>query len=193
MASSVEGVVLAAGLSTRAGRFKLAMKLGDKTLIEHAIAGMYSLVERVIVVGGHRYDLVRDILRGYERVEVVFNERFEAGMFTSVKEGLRHVRAQRFFLLPGDHPLVGEEVYRRLLAVSAPVVRPAHRGYKGHPLLMDSRLIPAILAEPDTANLRDFIRTVGFRTVEVGDDSIFLDVDTMADFEAVKRAYEHEH
>jgi len=191
--SSVDGVILAAGLSTRAGQFKLAMKLGDKTLIEHAIGGMYPIVDRVIVVGGYRCDLIRDILRGYERVEVVFNERYEAGMFTSVKTGLRYVTAERFFLLPGDHPLVGEEVYRRLLAESAPVVRPAHRGYKGHPLLMDSRFIPAILAQPDSANLRDFIRTVGFRTVEVGDERIFLDVDTAADYEAAKRAYDHEH
>jgi len=193
MVSSVDGVVLAAGLSSRAGQFKLAMKLGDRTLIEHAINGMYRVVGRVIVVGGYRCDLIRDILSGYERVEVVFNERFEAGMFSSIKAGLRHVTAERCFLLPGDHPLVGERVYQRLLAESAPIVRPAHRGYKGHPLLFDSRLVPAILAEPDTANLRDFIRQVGFRVVEVGDEGIFLDVDTLADYHAVKRVYDHEH
>jgi molybdenum cofactor cytidylyltransferase len=142
------------------------------------------------VVGGHQFEVIRDILRDYERVEVVLNERFESGMFGSIKEGLRHVRAERFFLLPGDHPLVGENLYRRLLEEQAPVVLPVCKGYKGHPVLMDSRFIPDILNEPDSANLRDFIRRVGFRAIEVSDERILLDVDTLSDFDAVKRQYE---
>ncbi len=191
MSVSVDGVVLAAGLSTRAGRFKLAMKLGNKTLIEHAISGMYPVVDRVIVVGGHKVEIIRDVLRDYERVEVVFNQQFEAGMFSSIKTGLCYVTAQRFFLLPGDHPFAGEAICRRLLEEPASVVLPACKGYKGHPVLMDSRFIPDILNEPDTANLRDFIRKVGFSTVEVDDERILLDVDTLADYDAVKRVYEH--
>jgi hypothetical protein len=66
---SLYGVVLAAGLSTRAGRFKMELPLGDRTLIEHTVLGMREVVRRVVVVGGHRIERLREILRGYDRVD----------------------------------------------------------------------------------------------------------------------------
>ena len=120
----LEGIILAAGLSTRAGQYKMAMRLGDKTLIEHSVASMSPVVERVIVVGGHRIELLRQILAGYPQVEVVHNTAFREGMFSSVQAGLSQVRAERVFLLPGDCPVVSTATYRRLLEVPGEVVIP---------------------------------------------------------------------
>jgi len=48
----VEGVVLAAGLSSRSGEYNMALPLSNKAVIEKSIEGMYELVSRVLVVVG---------------------------------------------------------------------------------------------------------------------------------------------
>jgi molybdenum cofactor cytidylyltransferase len=199
--ANVEGVILAAGLSTRAGRFKMEWRLGDKTLIERAVAGMSPAVDRIIVVGGFQVERIRAILEGAPKVEVVYNEGYASGMFSSVKVGLTHVRAERVFLLPGDHPLVGEGVYRTMLGVIGDVaptappdcVIPVFAGRKGHPVLMSSRAIDQILQAPDSSTLRDVIQRFGYETVEIADEGIVLDVDDPDSYQAVRQAYEHEN
>ena len=188
-----EGIILAAGLSTRAGQYKMALRLGDKTLIEHSITGMAPVVERIFVVGGYRIEVLRQILAGYSQVEVVHNTAFRDGMFSSVRAGLQRVRAERAFLLPGDYPLVSTETYLRLLAEPGDVVIPTCGGRKGHPVLLSAHAIAEILRQPGTSTLRDCIRQIGAVTVDVQDEGILLDVDFPDDFEAVKRVYEDEH
>lgn len=188
--AGIEGVILAAGLSSRAGQYKMAWRLGDRTLIEWAVAGMSPVVDRIIVVGGFQVERIRAILEGVPKVEVVVNEGYTSGMFSSIKVGLSHVRAQRVFLLPGDCPLVAETVYSSLLDAAGDVAIPVCEGRKGHPVLMSSKLIEIILAEPDSSTLRDVIRRVGYEAVEVADRGILLDVDDPDGYEAVRQAYE---
>jgi molybdenum cofactor cytidylyltransferase len=176
----------------------MAMKLGDKTLVEHSVLSMYDVVDRVIVVGGYGIERVRDILGGYPKVEVIYNQDFRRGMFSSVQAGLRHLRSlyqdasvrARVFLLPGDYPLVRQDTYRRMLMVSGHVVIPTCKGRRGHPVLMSTRLIEHVLCSPDTYNLRDCIKRFGYAGVEVEDEGILCDVDTMEDYESVKRLYD---
>jgi molybdenum cofactor cytidylyltransferase len=190
--ADIEGVILAAGLSSRAGCFKMEWRLGDRTLIEWAVAGMLPVVDRIVVVGGFQVERLRAILDGAPRVEVVCNERYAAGMFSSVKAGLRHVRSSRLFLLPGDHPLVRAEVYQAMLDVTGDVVIPTFQGRKGHPVLMSARLIDHILEAPDSATLRDIIQCYGFETVDIADEGIVLDVDDPDSYQMARRIYEHD-
>jgi molybdenum cofactor cytidylyltransferase len=190
--ADIEGVILAAGLSTRAGCFKMEWRLGDRTLIEWAVAGMSPAVDRIVVVGGFQVERLRPLLEGAPNVEVVYNERYVDGMFSSVKTGLRHVRASRFFLLPGDHPLVGAGVYQAMLGSTGDVVIPVFQGRKGHPVLMSARLIDPILQAQDSATLRDVIQRFGYETVEIADEGIVLDVDDPDSYQTVRRTYEHD-
>lgn len=122
---------------------------------------------------------------------MVVNENFAAGMLTSIQAGIRLVRADRFFLLPGDMPLVRAGVYEKLLAARGEIVVPACRGRRGHPVLLDGRLVPALLAEPPDSSLGRFICRRGSATAEVGDPGIFTDLDEPGDIggiEALLRA-----
>ena len=193
-----DGVILAAGLSTRSGRYKMALPLGDKSVIERAVEGMVDAVERVLVVVGWQADRVRELLAPcpqgpYPQVEIVPNPSFRDGMFGSVKVGIAQVRAPCFFLLPGDHPLVGPRVYQQLLAASGEIVVPTFHGRPGHPVRIDSALIPEILDYPASGTLRDFIRSKGFATLEVEDEGILLDVDTLEDYQALLLRHEGSH
>jgi len=185
MTDEVEGVILAAGLSSRSGHYKMALPLGNKTVIERSIEGMYDLVSRIIVVVGWQAQVVQRLLAPYAKVECVLNEAYAEGMFCSIKRGVSRVRASRFFLQPGDIPLVSQAVYQQLLTIHQDVVIPTCGGRKGHPLLLSSGLIPAILAQPPGATLRDVVARNSFTLLPVDDEAILWDLDTAQDYEAL--------
>lgn len=185
-----DGVVLAAGLSRRTGRFKMELPLRGKTVIQHSVEGMAQVARRVMVVVGWREERVRELLASLPGVEFVPNPAYEEGMFSSVRAGIACVHAARFFLLPGDQPLVRPETYARLLPSGSDIVIPTYGGRKGHPVLISSHLIPEILAEPPTSNLREYIARHGYVTVAVDDPGVLLDVDTLDDYRALQSAAE---
>ena len=160
----------------------MELPLGNKTIIQWAVESMYEVMEQILVVVGWNADRVQKLLAGYEKVNYIENPDYHAGMFSSVQAGIAAVRAPRFFLLPGDMPLVSKQTYRRLLLAQNNICIPVHQGRKGHPVLMSSRLIPQILNAPPTHNLRDFIASKGFSCVEVDDQGIVADVDTPDDY-----------
>ncbi len=185
MDSDVEAVVLAAGLASRSGGYKMTLPLGDKTVIERSIEGMYSIVRRIWVVVGWQAERIHQALPAYDKVEIVLNQQFRAGMFSSVKTGLACVRAPSFFLLPGDCPLIGADIYARMLGVPGDIVVPTFEGKRGHPTLFRSTLIPEILSQPDDSTLRHYIDRKGYTVVKVQDDGILYDMDTPEDYGAV--------
>lgn len=178
----VDGVVLAAGYSSRTGLHKMLLKFGKSTIIEKCIEGMYDVCSQIIVVGGYRIEEISCVLSQYPRVKIVFNPDFKEGMFSSVKAGLRYVNEQRFFLTPGDYPLIGSSVYSDMLLIDDDIVVPVYKGFKGHPVLIKSCLIKEILNENGHSNLKEFINNMGYSTIGVDDPGILTDVDTMEDY-----------
>ena len=184
-APEVDGVVLAAGLSTRAGVGKLTLEIEGQAILARCLESMYDACARIIVVTGHRRETLRPILRTYAKVEEVHNPDYASGMFGSVLAGVRQVKAERFFLTPGDYPLIAKSTYAALANVDGEVVIPVFAGKRGHPLLMDSRLIRELLSYPGVATLEDFILHQGASLVPVQDPGILMDVDTMEDFREI--------
>lgn len=184
----IQAVVLAAGLSTRCEHFKLTLPIGERTVIERCVLSMYDVVSKIIVVTGWNAALVREALRGYERVVFAHNDRFREGMFSSVQVGVAQVQTPAFFLTPGDYPLLTPAVYRALLAAPGRVVVPTCDGRRGHPVLLRD-LRDEILAAPAGSSLRELIEQAGITTVEVGEEGILHDIDTWADYERVKNVW----
>lgn len=184
-----DGVVLAAGFSSRTGPgvFKMELEFRGKTLLENAIASLHPFCARLIVVTGYQRERVAAIVAPYPQVEPVYNSHFRLGMFTSVRAGAARVEADWLFITPGDYPLIEPATCRALLdaRVGHPgrkVFIPMFNGRKGHPVLMARQLVPALLAEPEHSNLRAFIHRTGFVPVEVPDSGILKDIDTMDDY-----------
>jgi molybdenum cofactor cytidylyltransferase len=186
---SVEGVILAAGSAFRAGTFKPGLLIGGKPMIARCIEGMHVLCRRIIVVGGHEFEQLRALVEGIDGVECVENSSFQKGMFSSVKAGLSCVRGDRCFVIPADIPMVPPRVYQQLLTIKSDVVVPTFQGRNGHPVSFSSSIIPRILSEPDESSLRDIIRSIGLRTIEVDAEEILIDVDTLEDYETVCRRF----
>ena len=182
---NIEGVVLAAGYSSRAGAFKMGLDVGGRSVIQRCVDGLVPLCSRIIVVGGYRIEEIQTLLRNYSKVEVVLNTRYAQGMFTSVKEGVARVAADRFFLTPGDYPFVTPEICRSLLGVEGEIIIPTYRGRKGHPILISGSIAQELLGEDDESNLRAFIQRKGFHTLEVNEEGILLDIDTPDDYHRI--------
>ncbi len=178
----IEAVIVAAGLSRRVGKWKPALPFGGKTVIESAISPFLAVCDRIIVVGGYKFDQLRSILGKYERVKLVYNPNFEGEMFVSVKVGVAQVRSDRFFFTPGDYPLISVATLERMLEVKSKIVIPTYRGRKGHPVLINSELVPKLMREPDDSSLKKFLARHPAEIIEVDDEGIRLDIDTWDDY-----------
>jgi molybdenum cofactor cytidylyltransferase len=191
----IDGIIAAAGFSRRANSFKMELPLGEKTLIQRTVEGMVNVCSRVIVVAGYKSEKIFPLEQKYKSVTVVMNPHYARGMFTSVKAGIQQVKAEWFFFIPGDYPLVTGAVYQRLReSISqfpgAKIFIPVFQDRKGHPILIKSVLVEELLSEPEDSNLRIFIRREGFTPVEVDDESILLDIDTREDYLRAKARWE---
>ena len=194
------GLVLAAGLSRRMGEFKPLLPFRGKTLIENTIDSILSSgAHQVVVVTGHRAGELEPILeeRYGDRVIIARNADFvSTDMLHSIRVGCRAMpECGAFFLLPGDMPVVSENTFRRVLTQrdgTLSVIFPTLDGYRKHPPLVDSRLIPEILNFSGDGGLRQFWKEQDhvIRTVSVDDAGVLVDLDTREDYCKCKEKYE---
>ena len=139
----ISAIVLAAGESKRMGRNKLLLDIGRQTLIERVTEAVSnSQVDRVIVVTGFDRDSVRKKLVE-KNVRVVYNRRYQEGMATSIREGLKHIdpEAHSVLIALGDQPLIGSRMIDQLIdahrKASKGIACPTFRGRRGHPVIFD--------------------------------------------------------
>jgi molybdenum cofactor cytidylyltransferase len=162
----VSGIVLAAGTSSRLGRPKQLLPVGDRCLLRCVVdAALASRLDEVVVVLGHRADDVRAALacESEPRVSLVVNPSYSAGQSTSLRCGLRAAdgRAQAAAILLGDQREVGPELIDTLvaafLASDLPGARPVYpeaAGAPGHPVLIARELWPEVEAQQGDVGAR---------------------------------------
>lgn len=182
----VEGVVLAAGLSSRMGTCKMLLKVGEKTVIQNCIEAMYDYCSNIIVVGGYNYSIIATHLKPYKKVTMIINKDYKNGMFSSVKAGLRKVTGERFFLTPGDYPLIQKRTYSKMLECSSNIVIPSYHNKSGHPILVNSNYIKEILSNKNYKSMRDFIHTHDASTLPLHDPGILIDLDTQNEYTHIR-------
>ena len=194
------GLVLAAGLSRRMGDFKPLMPFRGKPLIENTIDSMLdSGVKQVVVVTGYRAVELEAVLeeRYQGRVILTRNRDFAStDMLHSIRIGCHAMpECDAFFLLPGDMPVVDRETFHKVLSRrdgSCKVIFPTLDGYRKHPPLVDSHLIPEILRFREDGGLRRFWQQneAIIETVAVDDAGVWVDLDTQEDYKKCKEKYE---
>jgi molybdenum cofactor cytidylyltransferase len=188
---TIEAIVLAAGLSSRSHSYKMSLEINNKTVIQTCIENMYNIVDRVNVIGGYNFHILQDLLKDYSKVNLIYNDEFEDGMFSSVKLGINSVSTNSFFLIPGDYVLVRDDIYRTLLQYKSnkSIVIPTYEEKKGHPVLFKDMNIKSIINNNKFNNLRDLINDNGYETIDVHDDSILFDIDTFEDYKFIKEKF----
>lgn len=175
-----ECIMLAAGLSSRMGKWKMMMPWGEGTILDSALASALSFCDRVVLVTGYRGDELAACYQDNPDIDVVFNPEYQAGMFSSIQYGVKHIDGSRFFLALGDMPEIAPEVYSRLWRYSDAenCLIPAYEKGKGHPVLLPQQAISLIRNAPEGMTLRDIIDQMAVHIVPVKNEGIRWDVDT---------------
>jgi molybdenum cofactor cytidylyltransferase len=192
--------------------WKPEITIGGIPLIVHALVPIASVCRQVVIVGGYQFEKLEQLVGGSEKlskadqqkIEIVENKKYTAGMFSSVKVGMAKADQSNdgIFVVPGDMPFIDVQTYGTLAAsfqanpdvdVFVPTAF-ADSGAceksggikKGHPILIRQRIAASILQENDDAVLRDVLKKKSSAVCSVEDKGIFLDIDNEADLE---RAY----
>lgn len=189
------GIILAAGLSSRMKEFKPLLKLTGKTMIEHSIDSMFHAdVQQVILVLGYRGIEIENWLQGkYDpnRLLFVHNPNYETtDMLTSLRIGLSILPpCQAFYLLPGDMPAIQTPTFvglkEAMYQTNALVAFPTIDGYRKHPPLISWKCIDIINSFHGSGGLRQVWAQLeqDIITLPVGDIGCLLDADTTADYQ----------
>ena len=115
----IKVVLLAAGKSTRTTSLKQLYKIDGEFLINIQIQKLLHYGFKVVVVLGHRYDEISDILN--KEVEIIYNKEYEQGMFSSVQAVFKQTQAKQFLFCHTDRPIANKEVFLSLLQTTKEV------------------------------------------------------------------------
>jgi molybdenum cofactor cytidylyltransferase len=193
----VVGVVLGAGQSRRLGRPKQTLPLGDTTVLGWALReAEQSALDDVCVVVGGAADAVRASLHP-ARAAVVTNDAYGTGCASSLLAGLNHAGdAEAIMILLGDMPGVDAGTIDAVLAAwranHSWAAVTAYRDRLGHPFVFSAAAFPTLrtlhgdkavwkIVDADTEGRVQHIQV---------DRPCPLDVDTAADYEAVRSQFE---
>src|SRR5512136_134848 len=192
----IGAVILAAGQSRRMGRNKMLLPFGASTVLETIVTEVAACpaVTDLVVVTGHEADRIAALLAVYP-VRCVYNPAYaRAEMLASLQVGLRALAAgvQAALVVPGDHPRLRREVIQHVSETHQPgaLVIPSYQMKRGHPILIDRAWWAELLALPDAATLRGFIRTHEdhIRYVVVDTDGVLADMDTPEEYQSLRTA-----
>ena len=175
--------MLGAGLSSRMGNWKLLLDFHGKSIIEQSIENAAKYTNRILLAGGYRFDELNKHLSKRKKLILIENLDYKNGMLTSVKEAIKHVETEKFFIALGDMPLIPPEVFLKMSRVAfSHVLFPVCDGRRGHPVLLDINLKKTILNSPDEVRMKDILMPYPTKELEVESMGIFQDIDTASEY-----------
>jgi molybdenum cofactor cytidylyltransferase len=193
----IPAIVLAAGRSSRMGRAKALLPLGDADTFLTRIVRTFldAGVDDVIVVLGHEADAIaRDFAASGLPARLVVNAEYDRGQLSSLIAALGVVDR------PGvvaalvtlvDVPLVSAATVRTVIdcyrRTGARIVRPTRGTRHGHPLLVDRTLFEAVRRADPATGVKPIVRAHASASgdVPIDDEGAFVDIDTAEDYERV--------
>src|SRR5262245_47106694 len=172
-------VVPAGGHSTRMGRPKAALPLGDRTVLEHVVAALTGggVDNVLVVVGSHVPELAP--LAEAAGADVCRLTEPTADMRATVEHGLLWLEDRHrphaddaWLLAPADHPALAAAAVRQLCesyeaGPAESILVPVHGGRRGHPTLIAWRHAHGIWASPAGQGINAYLRQHAAETLEV--------------------------
>jgi molybdenum cofactor cytidylyltransferase len=190
----IHAIVLAAGASSRMGRAKAALTLGQtgETLVARVIRTLLSGgAPGVAVVAGAHVDAVRKALPLEPRARLIEHPQWQQGQLSSLLAGLDAIddpQLEGALVTLVDVPLVASSTVAAVIAewrrTRAPIVRPVHGDRHGHPVMFDRSVFPDLRAADPAVGAKAVFEQHRLRivNVEVNDPGAFEDIDTAEEY-----------
>jgi len=187
MSLKTGALIASAGMSSRMGGFKPMLKIGTISIVQRIVLTLQQAgADLIVIVTGHNAELLEQHL-SHMGVICLRNDRYaNSQMLDSVKIGLAYMqgRCDRILFTPVDVPLFTPDTVRTILSDGNPLIVPVYDDKEGHPLLIPSDLIPAILDYRGEFGLSGALKSCGRerRLLKVNDSGVAFDVDTPEDY-----------
>ena len=162
----IAGILLASGASTRFGGDKLLAPLDGRPIVRWSAEALAGAVDELVIVVREDAAGIRAALDGLP-VRWAVNHDAERGMSTAIRAGITALPtdAEAAVVALGDQPLVDRRIVERLVArwraSGARAVQPRYDDGRGHPVLFDSALFPALCALEGDVGARAVLDSVG--------------------------------
>jgi molybdenum cofactor cytidylyltransferase len=198
---AVTGILLMAGLSSRLGFPKALLPYGRKVLVVRVLEQtLESRLDRVILVLGCQAPKILAALgsfRGSPRLEVVVNRRYDRGLSSSIRAGLRVLNpsAGGVMFILGDQPLLNTATIDRLIQAYRrhllPIVVPLYGRRPGNPVIFGRVLLPELQRLRGDTGGREIIRKNPdwVLNIPIRPQYIGWDVDTWEDYERTEKFF----
>jgi len=188
------------GRSSRMGGWKPALNWNSETVIEKVVFEAEKAGCRTIVLGGYNFARLEEIFGWNSNLtmENVAGEKhrvpillkaadWELGMDATIRSGLDELRSDRFFIVPGDMPLIRSDDYIRLASFGdGPIVRPVFEGRPGHPVLLDRCMAEAIRTAAAGKPIRNLMTRYRTLLVLWEHEGVIRDLDTANDYDGLR-------
>jgi molybdenum cofactor cytidylyltransferase len=198
-------LIPAAGSSRRMGQPKLALPLGDGTVLGHVIYALKQAgVEHILVVVGPQVTELAPLAEAAGAFALSLVQP-TADMRATVEQGLSWLEEHfhphdndSWLLVPGDHPTLDSKVVERLLRTYREnrhysIIIPTFRERRGHPALLGWKHVAGIREQPADQGINVYLRTHADVTLEVAVDSadILVDLNTRGDYDGLRHNWPH--
>ncbi len=107
---SASGIILAGGLSTRIGRDKGRLKIGEVTLAQRSLKNMNDLFDDLVYVVNDR-----KLLPSHQDIKIAMDEIPNLGPLGGIMAGLKKIKHSRAFVIAYDMPFVVPELVKYLV------------------------------------------------------------------------------
>ena len=191
-------VVLAAGAGSRMGhRPKGALRVNGTPLIQRTLSALRDAgIEDVVVVLGEHRDALWPLLQGLA-VPSVFNpQAMSAGLTSSQRLGLQHMRPEHPWVLMAlaDQPLLGAQDVRALMDAfgqrpgGIEALYPEVQGQPGNPVLLSRTAVDEILRQAPDFGCKDWRQAQRTRVMAWPTDQAcyVTDLDTPQDLDQLR-------
>lgn len=182
-------LILAAGAGTRMGITKSLVMLGESTALEMAVGRLHEAqCGPITVVVGASHE---DVMLRHRTLDVqwVVNERWEKGMFSSVRAGVGSFSELPDVLMLQlvDHCRVEVDTLKQLrlqaLCSSDHLIRPTVAHRMGHPIIISQDILKAIIVADVSCSMRELLsqwKNKSFN-IEFNDKFVTKDFDNVCD------------
>jgi molybdenum cofactor cytidylyltransferase len=188
----IAAIILAAGESSRLGQPKQNLIFNGRTLLQKAVdSAQRSNCDPVIVVLGANFNQIKPI----SGVTTLYNKDWEEGMASSIRTGIneinKNVSIDKVIILLCDQPFVSTELLNSLtdkqIETGKPIVACVYNGTKGVPVLFARTLFAELLLLQGQEGAKKILKAHANETVTVPFEQGSIDIDTLDDYEKLRK------
>lgn len=189
---------MAAGLSGRMISFKPLADYKGKSFIINIILKLGIICDQIFIITGHKVDelkssVINDLTKIHQnellkKINFVYNEFFQKGMFTSLQKGVSAAQNCEWILYHFvDQPGLSNNFYKKFISQidsEKNWIQPSNENRNGHPILIKKDLFDLIINASPDSNLREISNSpmIKKKYWDCKYGEIFQDIDTEEDY-----------